>query len=297
VGVNKISMWYLLLAIPFIPLLVLWFSIDVRQFLHKRRGVRSPIEGQKFLRGPGQYLREQLWHWLTKFMGCVLGVVCMASISSANIINAIQSEPLQLARIALAAGLPLVTSVVFVFLSIRYFGVAQRYRRGLEGEIAVSQELNQFIARGCFVFHDIPEKSIGNIDHVIVADTGVFAIETKAISKMTSGSRSAAVECDGVRIRFPSGRESSQPIIQAQRGAAWLRRALSDALASDIPVRAIVCLPGWFVENEGSQRGEVRVRNPKRIVNVIANERNRLTTRQMKQIERWLDARCRTEEF
>jgi len=32
---------------------------------------------------------------------------------------------------------------------------------------------------GCHVFHDVPMEPYGNIDHVIVAHSGIYAVETK----------------------------------------------------------------------------------------------------------------------
>ena len=53
------------------------------------------------------------------------------------------------------------------------------YSLGLMGERAVGEELNLLMAEGCRVFHDYPGGPNWNIDHVVVAPSGVYGIETK----------------------------------------------------------------------------------------------------------------------
>ena len=53
---------------------------------------------------------------------------------------------------------------------------------GLEGELATGEELNQLMLDGCRVFHDIPFR-FGNIDHVVVSQSGVFSVNTKMLGK------------------------------------------------------------------------------------------------------------------
>ena len=76
------------------------------------------------------------------------------------------------------------------------------------------------------------------------------------------------LEYDGKRIRFPDSYETNEPIKQAKRAADYLGRELSKALATNIPVRPIVCYPGWFVPDSPGEPWEVKVRNPQRLNNV-----------------------------
>jgi homoserine kinase len=47
----------------------------------------------------------------------------------------------------------------------------------------VAEEINLLMLDGCRVFHDVPIEPYGNIDHVIVAPSAVYAVETKTRRK------------------------------------------------------------------------------------------------------------------
>lgn len=77
-----------------------------------------------------------------------------------------------------------------------------RLRMGLRGEQAVADELQLAVRAGYHLFNDIPTDADCNIDHVIVGQGGVFAIETKARSKPDHlDDRDAKAVFDGVSGR------------------------------------------------------------------------------------------------
>jgi hypothetical protein len=76
----------------------------------------------------------------------------------------------------------LVAAVKMVIISKR----AMSYRLGLDAELAAGQELDQLMRHGAFVFHDYPAEKF-NIDHVVICESGVFAVETKARMKPDRG--------------------------------------------------------------------------------------------------------------
>ena len=53
---------------------------------------------------------------------------------------------------------------------------------GLDAELAVAQELNELMLNGHRVFHDFPADKF-NIDHIVVGESGVYAVETKGRTK------------------------------------------------------------------------------------------------------------------
>jgi hypothetical protein len=114
---------------------------------------------------------------------------------------------------------------------------------------------------GCFIFHDIQAGKF-NIDHVVVSPGGVFAIETKSRLKPVTGGgmRDAEVTYDGVSLKFP-GWSESKPLQQAKAQSKWLGSQLSRSTGDDVQVRAVLALPGWYVNPKA--RGDVIVLNPK----------------------------------
>jgi len=112
-------------------------------------------------------------------------------------------------------------------------------------------------------------RSLGHIDHVILGLTDAFAVETKGRLKQSRGSGKACgtVRHDGKALKF-SDRRETKPVEQANRTAAWLAKAVGEP----VPVRAVLLLPGWWVERAG--RGDVLVGNAKEIGRVVAPNRN-----------------------
>jgi hypothetical protein len=92
----------------------------------------------------------------------------------------------------------------------------------------------------------------GNIDHVIVASTGVFAVETKTRRKKEArpGKRNHEVEYDGKVLRFPQGIDTSG-LEQAKQQTDRLRVFLSKAVGEPVNVTAI--LPSRMVRVEHRQ--------------------------------------------
>jgi hypothetical protein len=134
----------------------------------------------------------------------------------------------------------------------------RRLRLGFDGERYVAEELNQLMRQGYRVFHDfVVDWKPGcqfNIDHVLVGPDGVFVVETKTRSKKRdpgSGNKLGyQVEFDGEAIRFPGGPWSTAEIDQAKGAAKELRNWLKRSGQSWVEVRALVAIPGWWVEAE-----------------------------------------------
>lgn len=123
-------------------------------------------------------------------------------------------------------------------------------RLGYECELAVGQELDLLMLDGSRVFHDLPADGF-NIDHVVVSQAGVFAVETKGRSKRfpeeDSKSDNFKVAYRAGKLEFPYFTDNST-IPQSVRQAKWLSNWLSSATGLSINAAPLVVLPGWFVE-------------------------------------------------
>jgi hypothetical protein len=173
----------------------------------------------------------------------------------------------------------------------------QNWRRGLSGEKAVGEELNRLMADGCHVFHDFPLDQKGNIDHIVVAPSGVYAVETKTRSKGEASKTQKAHEViyDGKRLQFPE-RQDKEDLIQARNQAKSLSVFLGREVGTAVVVQPVLTLPGWCVTAKG--QGDVVVLNPKQIRTTIVTEASVvLSEQEMKQIVQQLDQKCRDVEF
>lgn len=146
---------------------------------------------------------------------------------------------------------------------IRHLHARDNVADGLLAERVTGMQLNRLATQGCRVLHDLPGDGF-NIDHIVVAPSGVFAVETKSFRKPKNlpKDEAARVEYDGNKLLFPDF-ATTKPIEQAARQAQWLRRLLHEALGETYPVIPAVALPGWFVvRSNACKSAEVRVFTP-----------------------------------
>lgn len=158
----------------------------------------------------------------------------------------------------------------FLFLLMRTlnnYRSLKEVREGLDGELATGQELDRLMRHGCRIFHDVPAQD-SNIDHVVVGPTGVMAVETRARIRTDRGrgAEDATVNFDGHQLRYPDQAENGDLKI-AGNHARWLCSWLREATGQDVPVRAVLALPGWFVDRRGE--GSVAVVNPKEAAKLV----------------------------
>jgi hypothetical protein len=182
-----------------------------------------------------------------------------------------------------------------LFLTWKVMTLIERRRRlrvGLAGEKATGEELNRLMLEGYHVYHDFPADGF-NIDHILVGRSGVFAVETKARSKGSSGraKSEAVVIYDGNVLRFPSA-ATSEPIVQAKAQAAWLAKWLNGAVGDPVKVTPIVTIPGWYINRKTTDG--IQVLNPKEVKIHLDGEKELALSRKMiKRICHQLEQKCR----
>jgi hypothetical protein len=171
---------------------------------------------------------------------------------------------------------------------------------GFRGERAVGEELNKLMLDGCLVYHDVPGDGEWNVDHVVVAPSGVYAIETKTRSKdkCAKDRKDYEVIYDGKTLQYPNWTDT-HGLDQAKANAKWLAKHLSNARAEEIKVTPILTLPGWLITSRVRPSGnELRVLNHKQIRSVIVDGRAPvLDEKRVKQIGYQLELKCRDVEF
>jgi hypothetical protein len=267
------------------------------------RGIRSlkqeraPVS-DKLLRSAGESLSTEIEKLDEQVNDIFVWTFFGPALFTAMVILGSGAHPIEdsraLAMIVSAA------AIVFVFLVWRLIYLINRrrdYRLGFAGERAVAEELNQLMLDGCRVFHDVPMEPYGNIDHVLVAPAGIYAVETKARRKRTTSKAKPdhEVTCDGKTLHFPTGADS-RALDQAKLQANRLRLFLSDAVGEPVKVSGILTFPGWFVTSR--VKAEIKVLNPRQIRTAVLN--NQVSTMPKQLIDRvvhQLDRKCRDVEF
>lgn len=255
---------------------------------------RSPLTSQ-LLRPPGHTLRQQ--HEEARMD--LMGEVSVLGLLPSYLLGFLYLQTLFSDRAPTGGGVAILGAVAIggVCYSLgriwRRAKKLDKLRLGLDAELAAGQELDQLMRRGAAVFHDFPADGF-NIDHVVIAPEGVFAVETKGYAKPNRGGglSDARVVFDGACLMFPDWR-SDKPVQQALRQAQWLSKWLSSATGEQVRALPVLALPGWYVERRGL--GTVRVLSGKELAAHLLGARGAqpLSAEQVGRIVHQAEQRCR----
>lgn len=280
------------LGVAIVPIFAAVACLWIRHWYRKRKPFRSPLT-RALLRSPGETLRRQIdgltWDlstWLALLM--VMPLLLYATYLSQAYLGGVNASPWMFAFLAIAA-------FCFVLYQLINAGKKRRYLlQGLDGELAVGQELTELLKDGMSVFHDVQCERF-NIDHVVIGSAGVFAVETKARAKLKTGrgKADAAVKVDGDRLLFPNWTET-QWVDQARRQAQWLANWLKTAAGESVEVKAVLALPGWYIEV--TKPSDVFVLNPRNPRLLTQAGKAPLSAGQVRHITAALERHCRDVE-
>jgi hypothetical protein len=280
------------------PMGILAVIVKTWRWLEDTKGLRVPVV-ERLLRAPGESARKKKEELDDKVMDTYLWVLGVPLTLLAWYFAATRGV------ISPSAGfwvtVLLLATVGYGAVLVRLIGLLEmraQWRLNLSGERAMGEELNRLMADGCQVFHDFPLEKKANIDHIVVAPSGVFAIETKTRRKDLSATReqkAQEVVYDGKRLQFP-GQTDKENLILAKNQARNLSDFLGHAVGSAVAVKPMLTFPGWQVTTKGS--GEVAVLSPKMIRSAILSDAPAvLSGEQIKQIAQQLEQKCRDVEF
>lgn len=153
-------------------------------------------------------------------------------------------------------GIPPIPVSMTIFLAgligVSFFKACQtrkkllQMRQGLDGELLVSQELQESLSPlGYTLINDIPGRDF-NIDHVAVGPGGVFVIETKTISKRATGN--PKVIYDGISVTVDGYPMDRNPVDQVKACSKFIESLIASQSGKKIFSKPVVVFPGWWVE-------------------------------------------------
>ncbi len=274
------------------PVLVCLTSLKAIRLLRRKHPRRAPFT-QKLERTPGGTLLSRIEELSEEITIQTLSLVTLPIVLYAGYITHLYTSGRRVDFFG--AGLLVMASLAtvgyFLYSILKLIALRRSLRLGYIGELTVGQSLNRMMLKGWRVYHDFPAEGF-NIDHIVVGDRGIFAIETKTRSKPVSADRraDATVTYDGRMLHFPTGSDHEM-IDQAKRQSKWLARWLSHAVGEHLTVRAIIVLPGWFVKRTSPEG--LPVVNPKQFDSLFAHIQPRsISAPTMARIFHQLDQRC-----
>jgi hypothetical protein len=282
-----ITAWIILFVI-FAAFLFIPISISLIFLQRRKKSRRSPLTSQ-LLRGPGESLRNQLDKDSDKLDDFFFIMVIVAVIAL-GLLGALVSTSYGKIFMWQLWSLAICYVLMMTMLSLRFYRLV-RHRQdmylGLDGELAVGQELNLLMLDGYRVFHDFPADNF-NIDHIVIGPNGVFAVETKGRAKPVKGD--VNIIYDGEGLKFPTHYES-EPLEQAKRQAAWLAKWLTSAVGSQVAVKPVLVFPGWFIERKKPGMLIYNGKNPQVVFRIKGD--STLSADMIQRIAHQIEQKCR----
>lgn len=280
-----------LLLFIFSPLWLVAAGYAVRLWREGEFQRQSPLEHRKILRYPGYSLGRQIDRLSERLDGLLL---LLFLVPTATAVVAL-ATPVGWGRWCLVV---FYTGVVgwIVWCLFHTIRQGRNSHLGLRGEQVVGHTLSELLRRGFHVFHDVEIDGGGNIDHVAVGPTGVFAIESKWRRKSGDRKSRQVIRYDGKTLTFPDGQSTDRPLKQAKRQAARLSELLRP-VAGSLFVRPVLVYPGWAADRTAPEV-EVLLLHEDCIVDVLADPKTRpvptrrLDPREIDAIAAVLRARC-----
>jgi hypothetical protein len=216
---------------------------------------QSPLKA-KPLRLPGESLDKEIDRWINdKALGTLFAAGCFCFVAYFEWYGYLTHAPRRPVLFTVAA------AAAVIFAGWRIWRIRRRVQRlklGRDGERAVGQFLERLRDGGGQVFHNVPGEGF-NLDHVVISPHGIYAIETKTLSKPWPG---AKIVVEGDALSVAGQVPDRNPIKQVTAASRWLENELKKSTGKRFFVRGVVVFPGWFVEQRGPS-GDVWVLEPK----------------------------------
>lgn len=136
--------------------------------------------------------------------------------------------------------------------------------KGAEGERKVGARIDKLAQAGCVALHDRAKPgSKANIDHILIAPSGVYVIDAKnysgAIKKRDVGGWLRPEQ----RL-YVAGRDQSKLVRAVSAQAELVRQVVGNAIDVDTPVTPVLCFTGaeWPLFSAKFEIDDVLVASP-----------------------------------
>jgi hypothetical protein len=125
----------------------------------------------------------------------------------------------------------------------------QAWEKGFDGEVMVGKELAGELPNSFSVIHDLATE-YGNLDHVVIGPTGVFAVETK--------NWRGTVTADGNNELLLNGKPPDKPVIrQFTRSIMRIRERLIPLVMTEPFIKGVMVFPIAYKDAPWGKTGNV----------------------------------------
>jgi len=133
----------------------------------------------------------------------------------------------------------------------------ESWKKGEDGEAAVARELEKELPKTYHVINDI-NTGFGNLDHVVVGPTGVFAVETKNWKGNVTSDGRGELLLNGKPTHRPHVRNFTRTIMSTKE--RWAALAQTDRF-----IRGVMVFPSAYEKVKWGTTGNIQCISIKRI--------------------------------
>ena len=156
-----------------------------------------------------------------------------------------------------------------------------------DANVAVGHQLQQISTGANRVFHDV-RTTAGVVDHVLVGQTGIYAVNVVARRGAKNGN---AVLKNSV-LAF-SNSDDDIPVVNIAASTARLEKEICRMLGHKVRVRSVIAVPGWGI---GEQASENHLLVNERTIPMLRGWKDQsdyLMNEDVDTLQKELTARCR----
>ena len=156
-----------------------------------------------------------------------------------------------------------------------------------DANIAVGHQLQRIATGANRVFHDVV-TSAGIVDHVLVGQTGIYAVNVVA----RRGGKNGSAILQGSNLSFSTVKQQT-PLVKITASTARLEKEICRLLGHKIRVRSVIAVPGWDI---GEQACESHLLVNERTIAMLRGWKDQsdyLMNEDVDDLQKELTTRCR----
>jgi low affinity Fe/Cu permease len=156
-----------------------------------------------------------------------------------------------------------------------------------DANIAIGHQLQRIASAHGRAYHDVP-TSAGIVDHVLVGQSGVYAINVVARRHLKKGS----VTLSNNELHF-SNSEKTLPVVDVIATTHRLEKEFRKILRKNVRVRSVIAVPGWDVSDQtGNDHLLVNERNLP-MISGWKDQQDYLMNEDVDALQKYLTGRCK----
>ncbi len=208
----------------------------------------SPSFSDRIMHEAAQRFREELDRISSSQSTYLSGVLVFLTLFAAAYV--LQAKHLfngyPLWQLYLQLGFLILVAIYAAYCLVKTFVAKYQMKFLRDANVAIGHQLQQMSVAGTRVFHDVA-TSAGIIDHVIISQKGLYAINVIA----RRSHKRAHARLNDNRIEY-SNKKTDGSIVSIAAKTIRLQKEFRDLLGHNVRVRSVIAVPGWDVGEQSS---------------------------------------------